>query len=156
VIEDAALFHAASPVSELERRPWGEADEIDPIRPEPADTSWQQRESRGEGELFVPVNVEAIQVLIGDSRIGTDIDDIDPRHGRLQVPDGLRNNSARNHRLSESHLVSDEKSVRGIIVQEHPVEYVLHRPSLKVLEAIEDWFHRKPVIHCRTSFRTAA
>ena len=135
MVNEDSFLNPSPPRPQVESSPRREADEIDPVCLQTFQLNRQQREPRGKRGSLLICDVQAIEVLLSNRRIGTDIENVNALDVfRLETLHHLGNNATGNHRLAKANLVSYEESPGRRVVEVHPIEDVIDCSALKVLQ----------------------
>src|SRR4051812_8051733 len=85
---------------------------------------------------MVAADLESIKVLARYVAVGADVYDIETLDRAAQMLDRSRYDAPSDHRLAQADLVGDQKAT-GSVGQIEPLEYVVHRRALKILQTGE-------------------
>ncbi|MDE2935641.1 MAG: hypothetical protein OXP37_02230 [Chloroflexota bacterium] len=99
---------------QVEGSAWGKRQVVHPVILQAVNFLWQQPQPPRPNEA-VGSDPESANVLPGNLRVGTDVDDVDLLDSVFAVPEmvkGLGDYSAGNQRLPEANFVGDQKSTR--------------------------------------------
>jgi hypothetical protein len=119
---------------QLERSPRSKGHKVQGSTAKVVQEHRQHGDSIRDGELLRARDIEAIHVLAGNVGIGADVHDINPLDVSSKVLNGTRNESARDQRLPESHLVRNQEPMCGLGIPVHAIEDIIDRCALEVLE----------------------
>src|SRR5262249_16145760 len=102
LIDQGTFIDATSARSKVKCRAGGKTGEVDPVLLQTAQLPWKQSESRGKFGGLLVSNIQPVQILLCDRRVGADVENINPLHAdALQMLYGFGDDPSGNKGLSK-------------------------------------------------------
>ena len=134
-------------VPQIQRGPWGEGHELQPLATGRAHGGRQHGEPVGVVlELSAGEISESAEVLAGDLSVGADVHQGDGSLLVPQVVDRSRGDPLGDQGLAQPDFIGDQETVHTVLVRPEPPKRVLHGGPLERFEAVQDLVEVRPAL----------